>query len=49
MPCTDRAVHHLEDNGVLFGPGKAANAGEGRVRRPGRTGCETHEGGRMLG
>jgi glutamate dehydrogenase (NADP+) len=27
MPCTDRAVHHLEDNGVLFGPGKAANAG----------------------
>ncbi len=29
MPCSDRAVHHLEDNGVLFGPGKAANAGMG--------------------
>lgn len=27
MPCTAEAAHHLIENGVLFGPGKAANAG----------------------
>ncbi|MEO1129742.1 MAG: NADP-specific glutamate dehydrogenase [Planctomycetota bacterium] len=27
MPTTPEAVHHLLDNDVLFGPGKAANAG----------------------
>ena len=27
MPCTLEAYHYLIDNGVIFGPGKAANAG----------------------
>jgi glutamate dehydrogenase (NADP+) len=27
MPCTPEAVHHFQENGVLFAPGKAANAG----------------------
>jgi len=27
MPCTKDAVHHLIDKKILFGPGKAANAG----------------------
>jgi glutamate dehydrogenase (NADP+) len=27
MPCTPEAVHVFQKNGVLFGPGKAANAG----------------------
>ena len=27
MPCTTEAVHFLQENDVLFGPGKAANAG----------------------
>ncbi len=27
MPCTAEAVHHMIESGVLFGPGKAANAG----------------------
>ena len=27
MPCTPEAVHELQDRGVLFAPGKAANAG----------------------
>lgn len=27
MPCTPEAIHHFQENGVLFGPGKAANAG----------------------
>jgi glutamate dehydrogenase (NADP+) len=27
MPCTGEAIDLLHDNGVLFGPGKAANAG----------------------
>jgi glutamate dehydrogenase (NADP+) len=27
MPCTADAVHYFQQNGVLFGPGKAANAG----------------------
>jgi glutamate dehydrogenase (NADP+) len=27
MPCTEKATHQLLDAGILFGPGKAANAG----------------------
>ena len=27
MPCTPEAIAVLHDNGVLYGPGKAANAG----------------------
>ncbi|MFH1138862.1 MAG: NADP-specific glutamate dehydrogenase [Pseudomonadota bacterium] len=27
MPCTPEAVRHFQENGVLFAPGKAANAG----------------------
>lgn len=27
MPSTEEAIHHFETNGVIFGPGKAANAG----------------------
>jgi glutamate dehydrogenase (NADP+) len=27
MPCTPEAVHVFQDNGLLFAPGKAANAG----------------------
>ena len=27
MPCTEEAVHAFQANGVLFAPGKAANAG----------------------
>lgn len=27
MPCTPEAVRHFQDHGVLFAPGKAANAG----------------------
>lgn len=27
MPCTSEAVHLLQDHGVIFGPGKAVNAG----------------------
>jgi glutamate dehydrogenase (NADP+) len=27
MPCTPEAVHYFHDNGILFAPGKAANAG----------------------
>ena len=27
MPCTEDAVHVFQTNGVLFAPGKAANAG----------------------
>lgn len=27
MPCTPEAVHLFQDKGILFGPGKAANAG----------------------
>lgn len=27
MPCSSEAVHFFQDNDVLFGPGKAANAG----------------------
>ncbi|MCQ2770721.1 MAG: NADP-specific glutamate dehydrogenase [Clostridia bacterium] len=27
MPCTLEAAHYLIDNGVIYGPGKAANAG----------------------
>ncbi len=27
MPCTNEAVEYLQENGVLIGPGKAANAG----------------------
>ena len=27
MPCSSEAVHFFQENGVLFGPGKAANAG----------------------
>ena len=27
MPCTPEAVHHFQENDVLFAPGKAANAG----------------------
>lgn len=40
MPCTDRAVHHLEDNEVLFGPGKAVNAGERQPLAAGPDGLE---------
>lgn len=28
MPCTERAVRYLADSKVVFGPAKAANAGE---------------------
>ncbi|MBV7441579.1 NADP-specific glutamate dehydrogenase [Weeksellaceae bacterium TAE3-ERU29] len=27
MPCTGKAVHYLLDNGILYAPGKASNAG----------------------
>ena len=27
MPCSIEAIHHLQKNGVLFAPAKAANAG----------------------
>jgi glutamate dehydrogenase (NADP+) len=27
MPCTPEAIHFFHENGILFGPGKAANAG----------------------
>lgn len=30
MPCTSEAVRHFEEKGVVFGPAKAANAGEPR-------------------
>src|SRR5699024_6800019 len=27
MPCTSKAIHQIENSGILYGPGKAANAG----------------------
>jgi glutamate dehydrogenase (NADP+) len=42
MPTTPEAVDHFHENGVLFGPGKAANAGG--VAVSGLEMCQNHIG-----